>query len=64
MELIFNKCCGTCKYFVEDRSHPSTDHNSISNIKGYACVVFLPEGFIFSEWTVDGYCEEYKPKND
>lgn len=56
------KKCLDCRDFVEVRSHPSTDGKPVSAKRGNACVLFLEEGVVFDNWSPEGCCECWSPR--
>lgn len=56
----YNSCCCTCRYRVNDWSHPVTDGESIMRRRGYICA--NPELGHYSGWKEHGMCEVWTPR--
>ena len=50
-----DRCCCTCRYRLEDRSHPSTDKGSVLQQRGWICAA--DSVVAFSGWSEHGLCE-------
>lgn len=65
-ESEFRQCCCTCKYRVNDWSHPHTNGESIMRRRGFICA--NPEIGHYSGWGEHGLCEVWTerpvPTND
>lgn len=55
------ECCCTCRYRLNDYSHPHTDGKRVTHQRGYVCA--NPEmGGVFSGWPEHGTCEMWAAK--
>lgn len=52
-------CCCTCRYRLDDYSHPLTDGRPCTEQRGYICN--NPELGAYSGWSEHGLCECHQP---
>lgn len=56
----FDGCCCECKFRYNDWSHPHTNGNNISVLRGYIC--WTPVLGAMSGWDEHGMCEMFTPR--